>query len=226
MLVGCPKKNKPPPVERVWLGDTVACALLVTGELRCQGSNAKAQLGPAVPAFPHGPVTVPVTGKVLRVEHHPTSFCVAIEGQPSLCQGVLAVQDLNMPTGCRVDRSAPSHAVECLGPRWPNPVRYERLGAVAELAEGRAHACARLESGTVVCWGENERGQLATPARRGSQAAAPVQGVYGATSIVVAGDGTCVVLKDKSVRCWGDNTDERLSVGHGPILDVPTPVHF
>jgi alpha-tubulin suppressor-like RCC1 family protein len=34
------------------------------------------------------------------------------------------------------------------------------LGAVAEVAVGDGHACARLADGSVACWGANESGQL------------------------------------------------------------------
>ncbi|HRG99352.1 MAG TPA: hypothetical protein PLR99_24065 [Polyangiaceae bacterium] len=222
-LLGCPKKNKPPPVERVWLGETVACAKLVGGELRCQGDGSTGALGATAPGAPHGPVTVPVEGAVLAVEHSPGSLCVVLEGRAPVCQGVTAKVDPAPALGCRVARG---RAILCSGPRWPEPLTFGGMGPIAEVAEGRRHACARLENGTVLCWGQNDRGQLASPPPRGALAPVAVQGIYGATSLVAAGDGTCAVLADKSVRCWGDNAGERLAVGHGPILDVPTPVHF
>ena len=222
-LLGCPKKNKPPPVERVWLGEARSCARLVTGELRCQGDGSTGALGPTSAGAPHGPVTLQVDGVVLAVEHSQGALCVVLEGRAPTCRGLASKAEPAPPAGCRLERG---RTVTCAGPRWPEPVTFDGAGPVAEVAEGRRHACARLENGTVLCWGQNDRGQLASPPPRGSRAPVPVQGIYGATSLVAAGDGTCAVLVDKSVRCWGDNASERLAVGHGPILDVPTPVHF
>ncbi|HQY62015.1 MAG: hypothetical protein IPF92_04660 [Myxococcales bacterium] len=223
VLVGCPKKNKPPPVERVWLGETLACARLVSGALRCQGDGSTGALGPTSTGAPHGPVTLPFEGAVLSIELAPGSLCVVLEGRAPACQGAGVKVAPAPPGGCRLEHG---RAVTCAGARWPEPVTFDRAGPIAELAEGRKHACARMENGTVLCWGENDRGQLASPPPRGSRAPAPVQGIYGATALVAAADGTCAVLADKSVRCWGDNKNERLAVGHGPVLDVPTPVHF
>lgn len=223
LALGCPKKNKPPPVAHVWLGETVACALLLTGELRCQGDASAGLLGAPAPSAPHGPVTVAVEGKVLAVAQRPGSLCVVLEGLPPVCRGAGSATAPAEPGGCRLERG---RAVTCEGPRWPEPVRFDGAGGVAEVAEGRRHACARMENGTVMCWGANDRGQLASPPPRGSPVPIAVQGIYGATSLVASGDGTCAVLNDKSVRCWGDNTHERLSVGRSEVLDVPTPVHF
>ncbi len=223
-LTGCPKKNKPPPVERLWLGERVACAALLTGELRCQGDNTHGQLGAALPPAAHGPASMPVSGRLLAVVHQPTSLCLVTDGHPDACfgAGLSQPREPNAPGGCVLTDGR----VRCSGPRWPDPPQLDGLAGVVEVAEGRAHACARLEGGTVACWGANDRGQLAAPPPRGSRAPTPVQGVFGATALVAAGDGTCAVERDHSVRCWGDNASERLAVGRGPVLDVPTPVHF
>src|SRR5205814_1569160 len=42
----------------------------------------------------------------------------------------------------------------------PVPVAVSGLPDTTEVATGYAHSCARSGSGTVVCWGENDHGQM------------------------------------------------------------------
>ena len=219
LLSGCPKKNKPPPVERVFMGPHVTCAELTSGVLKCQGRNTDGQLGPG--AQGHGPNAVPTVGKLVDVQLDEGSTCVKVMGAPQTCFGRAEGDRAPKDEGCLLREGR----VACSGPRWKE-AKLGGLMNVVELAEGRAHACARLTGGTVVCWGDNTKAQLGTPPPHGSVVPSPVQGVYGAAQIVAAGDGTCVRFTDKSVRCWGANEDEQLSVGHGDVLNVPAPVHF
>ena len=50
---------------------------------------------------------------------------------------------------------------EPMGPvGMPIPVAVLNVAGAVEIAAGSTHACVRLASGTVKCWGENEHGQL------------------------------------------------------------------
>ncbi len=221
VLSGCPKKNKPPPVERLFMGPHVTCAELTSGELRCQGRSADGQLGTG--ASGHGPYAVTASGKIVDVHLDETSTCVTEVTAKRSCFGrAEGERERTDAKGCQLTEGR----VTCKGPSWSPPPMLDGLSNVVEIAEGRAHACARLSGGTVVCWGENTNAQLALPPPDRSNVPKPVQGLFGAAQIVAAGDGTCARLTDKSVKCWGSNDDERLSVGHGPVLNVPAPVHF
>ena len=222
VLSGCPKKNKPPPVERLFMGPHVTCAELTSGELRCQGRSADGQLGTG--ASGHGPHTVAASGKVADVFLDETSTCVTEATGKRSCfgRGEGEREREARTKGCLLADGR----VTCKGLSWSPPPMLDGLSNVVEIAEGRAHACARLTGGTVVCWGENTNAQLALPPSDRSDVPKAVQGLFGAAQIVAAGDGTCARLTDKSVKCWGSNDDERLSVGHGAVLNVPAAVHF
>ncbi len=82
-----------------------------------------------------------------------------------------------------------------------------------ELSAGASHTCARLDDGTVKCWGDNRDGQLGLGVR-GSRGVLP--GEMGANLPVVdLGPGrtalqlaagyehTCARLNDRTVKCWG-----------------------
>ena len=79
------------------------------------------------------------------------------------------------------------------------------LHDVTGLGAGARHACARLTSGGVVCWGANDRGQLGEGvAAAGSALAAPVTGIAHAAQLAVSpGDFACVRHDDGGVSCWG-----------------------
>ncbi len=67
------------------------------------------------------------------------------------------------------------------------------------------HVCVIHVGGTVSCWGDNEFYQLARPGDVNGLSITPVgiEGVSDAVFVEAAEDGTCVVLSDGGVMCWG-----------------------
>lgn len=77
---------------------------------------------------------------------------------------------------------------------------------VTQLAAGRAHTCALRRDGSVDCWGDNSHGQLGDGTTTGRPKRAPVKGLPGKPSQLVAGgDHTCARIGG-SVWCWGADT--------------------
>jgi alpha-tubulin suppressor-like RCC1 family protein len=82
-------------------------------------------------------------------------------------------------------------------------------GVVVELAAGTTHTCARLETGSVRCWGQGTHGALGYGNTNtiGDDETPAVVGDVEVGGIVVdiaAGDNrTCAVLESGNVRCWG-----------------------
>ena len=117
-------------------------------------------------------------------------------------------------------------ALEFLG--RSKPVDVIGLTAPAhEISAGLNHTCARLEDGTVWCWGNNTAGQLGdgtiTTGTSVKGKPTPVQatGVNNATAISAGGNHTCVIIKG-SVSCWRENTDGQL--GNGTFVTSPNAV--
>lgn len=105
-------------------------------------------------------------------------------------------------------------------------------GAVS-MSSGYDFTCATLASGTVRCFGSNERGALGggvnastTPAlpyvpqvggptllpddvRKVSGAGVDEGALRGVIAMAAAGYGACAGLADGSLRCWGENTSSR-----------------
>lgn len=83
----------------------------------------------------------------------------------------------------------------------------------AEVSLGHGHTCARLDDGTVRCWGWNldgETGNGATGDDHGPAAPAQVRDVEGAAQVCVGFSYSCARLRDGTAECWGNNTHNQI----------------
>jgi len=80
---------------------------------------------------------------------------------------------------------------------------HQALSGVAAVSVGPNHACARLETGAVRCWGNNYSGQLGDGTSSDSLEAISVSGITSAHDISANGDSSCAVLADGTAKCWG-----------------------
>lgn len=92
-----------------------------------------------------------------------------------------------------------------------------------EVTVGQAHACARLNTGAVYCWGSNARGQLGNGAiDQGTHVPSPVMDLDDATQISAGFDHTCALRSNNQVVCWGYNFTGEL--GNGTVSPSGSPV--
>ncbi len=102
----------------------------------------------------------------------------------------------------------------------------------SSVAAGAAFTCVHTTDGTVRCFGANRSGELGSGrvdeggptisnviASPGSAPTNPLQGVR---SIEAGSSTTCVVLNDRSARCWGSN--ESGALGNGTLSEHFGPV--
>jgi alpha-tubulin suppressor-like RCC1 family protein len=83
------------------------------------------------------------------------------------------------------------------------PVTVVGLHDAVQITVGAKHACALRATHYVVCWGDNEWGQLASSRSVYLSVPVPAEGV-GQARYVTAGDShTCTIAMDRSARCWG-----------------------
>ena len=82
------------------------------------------------------------------------------------------------------------------------------------------------ESGSVLCWGENENGQLGNGEFGGnvySTVPVEVEDITDAVAIAAGWEHTCAVHSTGEISCWGD--DSRGELGNGQVVDSsPLPV--
>ncbi len=80
------------------------------------------------------------------------------------------------------------------------------------LTAGAAHVCLLHDGGRIMCWGDNEAGQLGAS---GDHSRVNVSGIDDGMGIVAAGDLTCVWRRSGRVSCWG-RFGESTTRGHPP----------
>lgn len=177
-------------------GANHVCALQDDGRIKCWGRNTEGQLGDGKSGSKIKPVFVSgIAGATALWSGH-TFTCAEVEGGAVRCWGDNKKGQLG-PEGGR-------------DPKWNAPIRLVGVSNAVELVGGEAHACARLSTGRVLCWGSNENGRAAG---RGSGVVAkptPVRGVSDAIALSAGAGHTCAVGKSGKVSCWGSTNDSAL----------------
>lgn len=77
------------------------------------------------------------------------------------------------------------------------------ISGAVDLALGAAHSCARLDDGSVECWGSNKFGQIGDGTIEGPRAPTPVLGLTNAAALAAGDDHTCALVSGGKVVCWG-----------------------
>ncbi|MEM9195002.1 MAG: hypothetical protein AAGF12_37865, partial [Myxococcota bacterium] len=110
------------------------------------------------------------------------------------------------------------------GPRRSSTelVEVENLTSILDVQVAEEHACALLNDGQVLCWGENDRGQLGDPSVMVAETPIPVPMLSSTTSVSVSDTFTCARVEAGRVFCWGSGVLGQLGTGTG--MDSRSPV--
>lgn len=210
------------PFVAITAGRAHTCALTKNGRIFCWGDNTSGQLGGATPVacphlFPNNPdfcsttpipITCPPGGPCTfkRVTAGLDHTCAIDANDAVWCWGANEVGQLGTGQAGPAGVGVPSKVIN---------------GNVLALAAGGSHTCAivRLNATgpqrNLVCWGENQFGQLGVPPTPNATAPglsspnpSPVVVMSFPPNRIVAAGGrtTCVVTSDEHLRCWGDNS--------------------
>jgi alpha-tubulin suppressor-like RCC1 family protein len=142
------------PVAVVGLGSGVVaissgwdhtCAVTTAGGVVCWGSDERGQLGNGFSDRGSPAAVVGLSSRVTAVSAGWESTCAVTASGSVLCWGANSAGQLG--DGSTNDRGA------------PNPVVGLSSG-ISDVAMGSLHACAVTAQGGVMCWGENDHGQL------------------------------------------------------------------
>ncbi|MCE6959225.1 putative Ig domain-containing protein [Cereibacter sphaeroides] len=191
------------------VGETHACALLKTGEIRCWGVNASGQLGDNTLVNSAVPVTAQAPGPASANSLGSSHSCALIAGA-AYCWG----QNTNGQLG---DNSWTRR-------RLPVAV-YGPLTGVASISAGAAHTCAIMTSdGSAKCWGWGAGGGLGNGANATMQRPVNVMGLTGLRSIAAGANHNCAVTGTGAVKCWGENTRGALGDGTNTNRNQPVDV--
>lgn len=177
--------------EQLSAGSEHSCALL-SGQVRCWGGNGVGQVGQDTGGDPLlSPGLVDDLTGVVGIGAGWQYSCALLAAGTVQCWGGNTFAELG---------SDPDSASRL------TPKAVDALSGAVELTAGGYHACARLGSGEVECWGRNDDGQLG----RGSSGAnqfvpVGVSGISDATGLAAGRYHTCALLQSGQVQCWGRN---------------------
>jgi len=109
---------------------------------------------------------------------------------------------------------------------FSTPNKVYRISNALEIATGRDFACARLTDGGVACWGRGDLGQTGDgiDTKIDRIFATRVHSVNTAIGITAGASHACVLLSDKTVKCWGENQLYQLGNELSKIETMPVLV--
>ena len=195
-------------VESVVAGDSHTCAIFNRDRLECWGSNRYGQLGEGSVG---GERTFPALagrngkGSIRKVALGRHYTCAVWEGGALSCWGGNGYGQL----GNASTRPSIGGVTVDLGPGRK----------VRSLVASEGHLCALTEGNTLVCWGNNSRGQLGD-GRVGEMNGEIRLGTF--ESVVTGTTHSCGLREDGIPQCWGANQYGQL--GDGSVEDRHSPV--
>lgn len=196
-----------PPTSQVAATFLHLCARAGDGTVRCWGRNDLGQLGDATTLDRSAPVPVldrgaPLAGvaQIAIGGGYSRSFtCAVLAGDGAVrCWGANDAGQLGLGTAD--------------GAPHPTPAAVPGLTGVVELSAGEDFVCARMNDGTVRCWGNPANGRL------GSNPSNPrlpttVPALTGVRSVVTGDEHACALTEAGALQCWGLNASGQLGDG-------------
>lgn len=217
-------------VSQLVFGDSHACALYASGNVKCwtERLTGYAGYGNTDPVALADAGDLNLGGTAIQLDLSNEHSCAVLNSGAVFCWGSGDEGQLGYGS------------VEAIGddetPAEAGPVN---LGEPAvQVAVGSAHSCALLASGNVRCWGRLAEGQLGYGSQfprtlpdgsslslgdEPGEMPPPDVDVGGRVVQLIAGfDYTCAILESGGVRCWGGGEYQyKLGYGRDVSLDEP-----
>jgi alpha-tubulin suppressor-like RCC1 family protein len=218
-------------VTAVQVGNYHACALLDDGSLRCWGDGTSAGLGANHGETPGSmgdglPAVKLGSGRTAtRLAAGYNTTCAILDDGATKCWGDNTDGELGL--GDELPRGAsPATMGDALA-----ALDFGAPRRAVELAPSSYSACARLDDGSVRCWGNGVDLGLGSAENHGGVpgtmgAALPAVALGTGRSAVAVSSGarwSCALLDDHQVKCWGYNQAGALGQGSAANLgDEPS----
>ncbi len=221
----------PERAKLVTAGAASSCAVLESGALSCWGQGANGVLGYGEASSRFAPMgNVDVGGPVIYAAIGSRVTCVVITGGFVRCWGDNASGILGYAHAEDIGLlQTPAQAATLTaanGRPLGGDVALGGGGVVqVEVNTDSGHVCARFSGGAVRCWGDNNSGSLGyghledigddeTPAQAALFGPNQLGGdvPFGQSVLALATGGRCAVLLDRSLICWGRNSQGQLGL--------------
>jgi len=186
-------------VAEISLGSNFSCARATDATVRCWGSNGVGALGDGEFAARLTPRDVVGLGSASTVGLGEAHSCAVGSAGVLQCWGR--------------NRSGELGNGNTLSLIAPAPVSSVATSVVAVDA-GYESSCALTAAGAVLCWGNNEWGQLGDGTTTDRSVAAPVTGLGAGVTAIAAGRFHYCVIVAGAVKCWGRNVRGQLGDGN------------
>lgn len=196
------------------LGSAHACAALADGSIECWGANDAGQLGDGSTVDRGEPVPVLGIAGAQSVTAGGRHSCALLTDSTVRCWG--ANDHGQLGDGTTTGRLQPITVSDTDG--------TAPLAGVAALAAGDVFTCARMQDGTVLCWGANADCQLGQPAHTADSAFPMATSINGAASLVAGSAHICALSDSGKAACWGKNHAGQLGAPAGECRTIPVEI--
>ncbi|MER8186927.1 hypothetical protein [Kitasatospora sp. NPDC094015] len=211
-------------VEAIAAGGSHALALLKDGTVRAWGLNDKGQLGDGTTTDAKLPVTVSGLDSVKAIAAG-DSFSMALlqDGTVKTWGGNDKGQLGVTPRPAKSTDPVPAPVPDAKTPRT-TAVAIPELTTVKGITAGASHALAVLADGTVMSWGNNDKGQLGDDSAVNKPYPVPVLELKNVTALSAGSQHSIALLQDHTLRGWGNNANGQVGDGTTTTRNTSVPV--
>jgi alpha-tubulin suppressor-like RCC1 family protein len=183
------------------------CAITITDDIYCWGSNTNGQLGDDSVVDSSIPIIVHGTHTFIAISAGNKHTCALTSDSNIYCWG------LNDSGQLGIGSTSEQYTPQLVAP--PNPF--------TSLVAGGGHTCGLTSSG-LYCWGSNLHGQLGEDSTNDRYVPTLVHGYLDFDSIGAGGVHTCGVTASTGAYCWGRNLYGQIGDGTVTSRHTPTPI--
>jgi len=224
-------------VAEIALGASFGCARLRDGTVRCWGSGKI--LGDDTNADKIPPTAVRGVADVVEVRAGGFVTCVRTSAGAARCWGLDTVRKGAPEKDVAEVAAASSHAcarmndgsARCWGEGvWGGQTKVSfatpGVKGARTISTGDSFACVAAATGAPQCWGRDDQGELGVnPDEDDHTTPVEVRGVAGPVLRLASYESaSCAELADRTLACWGDNSDGELGRGDQTTQELAGPV--
>ena len=193
----------PATVVQIGLGAYFSCARAASGKVFCWGANERGQLGNGTLISSNNPAPVQSVDDAVELSVGAIAACARQRSGSVVCWGQ---KTLGQFAAGAHDSTSPVQVTGLV------------VGSVARIVTNSDSACAIRRDGTVLCWGNNECGELGDGTFLTRPDPQPVLDLASARTISIFDLG-CATESSGAVVCWGANGNGGLGDGSDPYPD-------